>query len=79
MRSRPIKRARTQQVTVTGLAPGEKARLFYRGASIWSGRANAAGKVVRSFGSGRSLGTKTVVLRGTFNDRSVTTTFRVVR
>ena len=79
VRSRPIKRARTQQVTVAGLAPGEKARLFYRGTAIWSGAANADGKVVRSFGSGRSLGTKTVVLRGMFTDRSVTTTFRVVR
>jgi hypothetical protein len=79
VKSRPIRRARTQHVTVSGLAPGEKARLFYRGARIWSGSANAAGRVVRSFGSGRSLGPKKLVLRGAFSDRSVTTTFRVVR
>jgi hypothetical protein len=79
VKSRPIKRSRTQHVTISGLAPHENARLYYRGSRIWSGSASSTGKVVRSFGSGRALGTKTLVLRGAFGDRSVTTTFRVVR
>ncbi|MDQ1675170.1 MAG: hypothetical protein QOC93_314 [Actinomycetota bacterium] len=79
VRNRPIRAGRTQRVTLTGLAAGERVTLTYRGTRIWSGTASASGTVVHDFAAGRSLGTKTLSARGAFADRSSSGTFRVVR
>jgi hypothetical protein len=79
LRRRPIRPGHTQRVTVTGLAPGEHARLLYRGHRIWSGTASSTGRVVRSFRVGSTVGFFRLTLHGQFADRLGTTRFRVVR
>ncbi len=77
--SRHTHRGGVNRVTVTRMSSHEPVRLYYRGSRIWSGRASATGRLVRSFHVGRALGPRTLRVAGAFRDRSVTTTVRVVR
>lgn len=76
---RTVKRNRTQQVTVRGLAAGETVRISYRGKRIFTGTASATGRVVDRFKVGASVGSKRLTVRGEFANRTASTTFRVIR
>ena len=78
LRSASVHRGGTERVTFSGLAAGEPARISYRGARIFTGRASATGRVTRTFAVGRSLGAQSVRIRGAFADRGRTASFRVV-
>jgi hypothetical protein len=63
-----VKRSHVVYVTIAGLAPGEIARIDYRGSIVRRGAASAKGEFTARFHVGRSLGKKTVTGYGQFTD-----------
>lgn len=75
-----VKRGRYVTATVSGLAPAEWARVYYKGKPVRSGFASAAGRFTATFKVGRPKGKKTIVGYGQFTDiRRGSTTVKVVR
>jgi hypothetical protein len=75
-----VQRSGFVTATVYGLAPGEAARLSYRGRLVKAGTANAAGRFAATFRVGRQLGQSTIAATGQFGDiRRGSTTVKVVR
>jgi hypothetical protein len=75
-----VHRGRFVTATVTGLAPGERASVFYKGALVRSGTATSTGVFRAAFRVGRATGVKRIVGVGQFADiRRGSTTIRVVR
>ncbi|MGY2875550.1 hypothetical protein ACVW00_002740 [Marmoricola sp. URHA0025 HA25] len=54
------------RVTVTGLAPGERVQLLFRGTAVRTGIADSAGRFVRSLRVGHKLGKARIVAQGEF-------------
>lgn len=68
------------RVVVTGLAPGEHVDLRFRGVTVRSGSADAAGRFAKRFRVGHRLGKARIVARGEFPEiRHGRTVIRVVR
>lgn len=67
------------RVRATGLAPGEKLRLVFRGVTLRSSAANANGVYATEFNVRRTLGKGTVVVAGQFTGRRGSATLTVVR
>lgn len=75
-----VKRKRAVTATVRYLAPGEWARIVYKGRLVRSGKATSAGTFSASFRVGRAKGRKTIVGYGQFTDlRRGTAVIKVVR
>ena len=75
-----VKRSRYVTATVRYLAPGEWARVFYKGSLVRSGKATSAGTFSARFRVGRALGKKKIVGYGHFTDiRRGATVIKVVR
>ena len=75
-----VKRGRFVTATVRGLAPGELARVYYKGALVRSGAAGPKGSFLARFKVGRVKGRKRIVGFGQFTDiRRGATTIKVVR
>jgi hypothetical protein len=75
-----VKRGRYVTATVSGLAPTEWARIYYKGRPIRSGFASATGAFTATFKVGRAKGKKSIVGYGMFTDiRRGATTIKVVR
>ena len=75
-----VKRSRFVTATINGLAPGELARIYYKGALVKRGSAGSQGKFAARFKVGRARGKKRIVGFGQFSDiRRGATTIRVVR
>lgn len=73
------KRGTLVRVRATGLAPGEKLRLVFRGVTLRSTAANANGVYATEFNVRRKLGKGTVVVAGQFTGRRGTAVVTVVR
>jgi len=63
-----IKRGAVVPVTVSGLAPGERVKVSWRGVTVRGGYANAQGVFRTSFGVGQTLGNGTVLAVGKYAD-----------
>ncbi|MCW2761376.1 MAG: hypothetical protein JWR85_1577, partial [Marmoricola sp.] len=75
-----VKRSRFMTAMISGLAPNEWARLFYKGKLVRSGHATTTGKFVATFKVGRARGKKRIVGYGQFTDlRQGASTVKVVR
>lgn len=75
-----VKRSRYVTATISHLAPGEWARIFYKGALVRSGKATSTGTFAASFRVGRAVGKKKIVGYGQFTDiRRGATVVKVVR
>jgi len=75
-----VKRSGRVSVTVSGLASGERARIYYKGALKRSATASSTGRLTASFKVGRALGRKKITATGQFSDiRRGTQIIRVVR
>lgn len=75
-----VKRSRYVTATVTGLAPGERAAVAYKGRVVKRGSASAYGTFRARFVVGRRTGLKKITARGAFGDiRHGSTVIRVVR
>jgi hypothetical protein len=75
-----VKRSGRVSVTVSGLARGERARIYYKGALKRSATASTTGRLTASFTVGRALGKKRITATGQFSDiRRGTRTIKVVR
>ncbi len=79
-----LKRARvsvngTQTVRATGLAAGERVRIFLRGKPVASGQATKAGVFARNVKVGSKLGRTGVKVQGQFANRVNSKSFKVVR
>ena len=75
-----VKRGRSVTVVIRGLAPGERARVYYRSRLVDSGTATSIGRFAASVPVGSSLGKQTVRGYGQFGDiRNGRTEIKVVR
>lgn len=75
-----VKRGRVVLATLKGLAPGETARIYYKGALVRQGVAGAKGNFLARFDVGRAKGKKWLTGYGQFSDiRSGATRIKVVR
>jgi hypothetical protein len=75
-----VKRKRFVTATIMGLAPGERARIYYKGALVRSGAAGPRGDFAARFKVGGATGKKRIVGFGQFSDiRRGATTIKVVR
>jgi hypothetical protein len=75
-----VRRSGYVTAMVTGLVPGEWARILYKGRLVRSGFSTSTGKFVATFRVGRARGIKQIVGYGHFTDiRRGATTIRVVR
>ncbi len=75
-----VKRGRAVYASIYGLAPGERAKIVYRGSVVGRGTASSAGKLTARFNVGRSLGRKRIAGYGQFSDlRRGQAVIRVVR
>jgi hypothetical protein len=75
-----VKRKRYVTAMVSGLAPAEWSRIFYKGRLVRSGKATSTGRFLVTFKVGRAKGKKAIVGYGQFTDiRRGATTIKVVR
>jgi hypothetical protein len=75
-----VKRSHYVTATVSYLAPGEWARIYYKGAPVRSGHASSTGRFTATFKVGRALGKKTIAGYGQFTDiRRGAAVIKVVR
>ncbi len=75
-----VRRSARLTVVVRGLAPGERARIYYKGTLKKRGLANSVGRLQTSFRVGRATGRKRIVAYGQFADiRRGTAVVRVRR
>jgi hypothetical protein len=75
-----VKRGRYVTATVSGLAPAEWARVYYKGRPVRSGFASATGRFTATFKVGRAKGKKSIVGYGMFTDiRRGSSKIKVVR
>jgi hypothetical protein len=75
-----VKRAHTVKITISHLAPREKASLYYRHQRVAVGQAGPGGRFTATVHVGRSLGKKSVVGLGQFGAiRNGRTVIKVVR
>ncbi len=74
-----VRAGRSQLVRVSGLAAGESVRVVYGSRLVATGKANSAGRFAKYFRVGASTGTRAVTIRGQYNTREGSATFRVVR
>ena len=75
-----VKRGRYVRITVRGMAPRERVKVFYKGARIRNTSATAKGTYTTRFRVGSSTGLKTIVVKGQFPDiRKARAALRVVR
>jgi hypothetical protein len=75
-----VKRKHYVTAMISGLAPAEWSRIFYKGRLVRSGKATSTGRFLATFKVGRAKGKKAIVGYGQFTDiRRGATTIKVVR
>jgi hypothetical protein len=77
LRSSTVKRGKTQTISVSGLTPGERVRIYLSGKLVRSGTVYSNGTYAAKAKVGKKARKSTVKIVGGFSNRTGTKTFRV--